>query len=120
MVYWRKFHHLLLVQVWQSDNWPDTRGRPKKDSFYLILALKIAIYYLLSPVDDILGEGEAAYTGPAHHAVVTRRGVRHLHGGELEKTFTQRHSAKQKLSVIWKEEMVKKHTSLVQSHLWQV
>ena len=73
-----------------------------------LLAFNIDIYYwrvacvcyLFSPVDDILREGEAAHTGSAHHAVVTWRGVRHLHGGELEKTFTERHSAKQKLSVI--------------------
>lgn len=73
------------------------------------------VHYLLSSVYDILGEGEAAHTGSAHYAMVTRRGVRHLHCGKLEKAFTERHSAEQKLSVKHnifvgnKKEMVKYH-----------
>lgn len=53
--------------------------------------------HLLSSVDDILGQSEAVDAGPAGDRVVTRRGVSHLHGVELQEGLSQSHPAEQQV-----------------------
>lgn len=53
--------------------------------------------HLLSSVDDILGQSEAIDTGPPGDRVVTRWGVSHLHGIELQEGLSQSHSAEQQV-----------------------
>lgn len=55
--------------------------------------------YLFSPVDDVLGEREAALRGPSRHGVVSRRGVRHLHGAQQNKGASEADAAKQELAM---------------------
>lgn len=53
--------------------------------------------YLLSSVDDVLGVGEPVDAGPPDHRVVSRGGVGHLHGAELQERLPQGDSAEQHL-----------------------
>ena len=68
------------------------------DIFSLRDNIGIMLGYLLSPVYYIFREGETAHTWSAHYAMMTRRGMRHLHRRELEKAFTESYPTKQKLS----------------------
>lgn len=53
--------------------------------------------HLLSSVDDIFGQSEAVDAGPSGDRVVTRRGVSHLHGIELQEGLSQSHSTEQQV-----------------------
>lgn len=49
--------------------------------------------HLLSSVDYILCVGQAVDAGPANHRVMSRGGVGHLHGTELEEGLPQGYTA---------------------------
>lgn len=55
------------------------------------------LQYLLSSVDDVLGEGEAVDAGPPRHRVVARWGVGHLHSTELKEGLPEGYAAEQQL-----------------------
>lgn len=56
------------------------------------------VTHLFSPVDDVLGVGEAVDAGPADDRVVPGGCVCHLHGTELQEGLAQGHPAEQHLS----------------------
>ena len=63
-----------------------------------VAALSELVSHLFSPVDDVLGVGQAVDAGPPDDGVVPGGGVRHLHGTELQEGLAQRHPTEQHLS----------------------
>lgn len=68
---------------------------------------RIVFADLLSSVDDVLGQSEAVNARPAGNGVVTRWGVSHLHGAELQERLPQSHPAEQQVPARDKKHKVK-------------
>lgn len=54
--------------------------------------------YLFSSVDDVLGVRQPVHARSPDNWVMSRRGMSHFHGAELQKGFSEGHSTEKHLS----------------------